>query len=429
MAINAQLRPGTGAGGVETVLIELVTALARLDGPEEYIFIGHWRETDWLKPYLGANQRIVPGPREPRLAGIPLETLYRATKPLRPLTRVLSRLILRSATEPYRRAVPISDGFYESLGCAVVHFPFQSFVSCALPCVYNPHDLQHLHLPQFFPPEVIAWREALYRAACRQARTVVVASQWTRQDVIKHYDVNPDKVQVIPWALPSHTRREMTASELDSVREKYDLKEPFALYPAATWEHKNHLRLLEALALLRERDGLKVNLICTGYQTDFWPRIERRLRELRLERQAKFLGAIPLADLEAVYRLSLFVVIPTLFEAASAPLFEAWRDGIPVACSAVTALPEQAGGGALLFDPTSVESIAAAILAMEKDADLRQDLRRRAAQRAQNFSQERTGKAYRAVYRRAAGLNLNEEDERLLGWDWMREPFKKGQVS
>ena len=77
----------------------------------------------------------------------------------------------------------MSTGFHESLGCDVLHFPTQGFILCAMPTIYNPHDLQHLVYPQFFSPQTLAWRETVYPAGCRFAQTVVVGSQWVKEDV------------------------------------------------------------------------------------------------------------------------------------------------------------------------------------------------------------------------------------------------------
>jgi glycosyltransferase involved in cell wall biosynthesis len=304
----------------------------------------------------------------------------------------------------------------------VIHFPFQSFEPCNLPSIYNPHDLQHLHHPEFFTPAQIARRENLYPAACRAAHTVVVASQFVKRDIVARYQIASDNVQVVPWApppLPDFAPETSVDNSL-TLKGKYGLSDqPFVLYPAMTWEHKNHIRLIEALARLRDRNMLELRLVCTGYKTDFWPRIRRRLSELGIGDQVKFLGLVPPEDLSALYRRAQFVFIPTLFEAASAPVFEAWQHDAPVACSSVTALPEQAAGAALLFDPFSVEEIARALARMATDHSLRDELRKRGARRLEDFSLERTAKAYRAVYRRAAGRVLNEEDRWLLSWDWM----------
>lgn len=434
IAIDAQFLPNS-TGGVESASIGLISALGRLDDlPEEYVIIGPWQEPDWLKPYLGPNQHIIRGPQRhqpiEKKPG-PLEPFKRALGPLRPLCRAIWRELF-PAPSPLRPRlwpeIPISDGFYESLGCDVIHFVFQDFVLCALPTIYNPHDLQHLHYPQFFRLSTIAWRETIYQAGCHLANTVVVGSHWVKQDVVRQYGVNPDKVQIIPLAPPTEVYPDTTPKILAEVKFKYQLQVPFAFYPAMTWEHKNHLRLLEALAYLRDKKGLIVRLVCTGKRfSHIWPRIEERLSTLKLDNQVQFLDVVPTTELRAIYQLAQFVVVPTLFEAASGPVVEAWLEGVPVACSNVTSLPEQSGDAALLFDPFSIEAIADAVRRMATDRHLRDDLARRGKRRLKVFSWERTAKAYRAVYRRAARHPLTDEDRWLLNWNWMRDSMPAGK--
>ena len=415
VAIDAQIYPLETFGGVATTLTGLVRSLGTLDGPEEYVIIGPSQEPDWLRPFLGPNQRMVSGPVPPRRG---------LTSVVGRLRSVSSRLRARAArpvdgAEKYR--APVSDGFYERLGCEVIHFPDVEFVVSRLPAIYNPHDLQHLHFPEFFTPKALMWRAAYHPTGCRLAHTVVVESRWVKDDIVKQFGLDPKKIQVIPLAPPTQTYPEPSVAAAGHVLNTYGLEQPFALYPALTWPHKNHVRLLEALALLRDRHQIRVRLVCTGYQNSFWPQVERRLGDLGLQDQVRFLGMIPAEHLRAVYRLTQFVVIPTLFEAASEPVYEAWHDGAPVACSNVTSLPAQAGDAALIFDPHSVESIAAAVGEMATNAQLREVLTQRGAARLRNFSWDRTAKAYRAVYRRAAGRPLTEEERWLLTWDWMQD--------
>lgn len=431
IGINAQIPAQSGTGGIETVL-RVLTSLGRLDGDEEYIFIGHWSGAEWLKPLLSERQTIVTAPpAERQYEPNRIETLKRLINRLRPLARRVKRVVpppLQSPSPPrspskVNAGFSLSDGFYENLNCDVIHFPYQDYVHCpGVPTVYNPHDLQHLHYPEFFASEEIQRREAIYPAACRAAAATVCASRFVKLDVMQKYEVEADRIQVIPWSPPEIVLSEFSEKDADALFEKYDCPErPFVLYPAMTWEHKNHIRLVEAVALLRERERLKINVICTGHQNSFYPAIERRLRELNLESQVKFTGIVEYEELSIFYRLAQFVIIPTLFEAASAPMFEAWQHGVPVACSSVTSLPEQASGAALLFNPFSVEEIADAVKKMTLDAELRAELRRRGFARLQNFDSERTAKAYRAVYRKVAGASLSEEDRDLLSRDWTRD--------
>ncbi|HLM01250.1 MAG TPA: glycosyltransferase family 1 protein [Pyrinomonadaceae bacterium] len=417
IAINAQIPLGSGTGGIETVLRALASAGRLDDGDEEYVFIGHWSDPDWLKPFLGERQTIVSAPRPKENKPAAAEIFKRSLGRLRPLAGKVRRAFAppQSSAPPPLICVPVSDGFYESLGCDVIHFPYQDYVYCNVPTVYNPHDLQHLHYPEFFPPEEIERREIVYPAACRAADMVVVASEFVKQDVVRNYDLAEDKVRVIAWSPPEINSEKFPEDEARLLPVKYELPAaPFALYPAMTWEHKNHIRLLEAVALLRERESLRVNLVCTGHKNAFWSQIERRLRELKLEEQVKFLGVVTHRELSALYLQAQFVVIPTLFEAASAPLFEAWQHNAAAACSSVTSLPEQAAGAALLFNPFSVEEIAVALKRMAADEGLRRALREKGTRRLADFSLERTARAYRAVYRKVADVGLSDDDLDIL---------------
>lgn len=415
IAINAQIISGSGTSSLETVL-RVLASLSQLDGDEEYVFIGYQGEADWLKPFLNERQTLIcpPLPSPSRA-----ETLKRAFGPLRPFIRGIKHSIAGLPQANF--SVPVSDGFYENLNCDVIHFPYPDFVLCRnVPTIYNPHDLQHLHYPEFFAPDVIRRRAVMYPTACRAARTVVAASQFVKQDIVRRFGTAEDKIQVIPWSPPETVLNEFTEKDADALLEKYALPpRPFVLYPAMTWEHKNHLRLLEAVAGLREREGLIINVVCTGYKHDFFARIDERRRELGLENQVRFPGVVTIEELSLLYRLAQFVVIPTLFEAASGPLFEAWQHNVAAACSRVTSLPEQAAGAALLFNPFSVEDIADALKIMASDENLRSELRSNGFRRLRDFDLQRTLKAYRAVYRQAAGVVLNEEDRYLLNWDWM----------
>ena len=424
VAIDATQIVSGGSGGVAQAILGLVHALGQLqDGSQEYVIVvDSQHQIDWLRPLSGSNQRFVLKPQIAKRRG------NRFTKGLLRSLRPAARYVRHHLDGRARRwpEVPVSDGFYESLDCDVLHFPHQGFVLCALPTIYTPHDLQHLHYPQFFTASAIAARETLYRGGCQLAHTVVVASQWIKDDVIRQYGISPQKVQIIPWGTPTQAFHEPSQEQLLAVKSRYQLKQPFAIFPAVTWPHKNHLRLFEALAYLRDTHGLIVRLVATGSRYEpFWPQIEAGLDALALRSQVTFLGFVPDEDLRALYRLSQFLVMPTLFESDSFPIYEAWLEGVPVACSNVCSLPDQVMDAASLFDPHDVESMADSIARLATDAALREDLCRRGYRRLKDFSWECTAKSYRAAFRRAANRRLSQEERWQLGWDWMREPQRQ----
>jgi glycosyltransferase involved in cell wall biosynthesis len=410
--INAQMLPGGLGGGTEQFLMGLVYGLGRAnDGPEEYILIGHWKDTEWLRPYLGPNQKIVFGKPDRReqvkqLLGPMLVPVRMARRGLR---RLLSGRPCSTAS-----VVPDSNGFYESFGAEVIHFPFQIFARCTIPAIYNPHDLQHLHFPEFFSEEQIACRETSYREGCQRARAVVAESKAVKDDLVQLYGLQPDKVTVIPRGAPTTLYDPPSQALLDHVRQKYALAHQFVLYPGQTWPHKNHLRLLEAIHRLRERHGVRLNVVCTGRKNDFWPTIEAQLARLKLAEQVFFPGYVSGSELRALYHACEFVVFPSLFEGGGFPIVEAFQEGAPVACSAIPPLQEYGGDAVFMFDPSSVESIVQALVRLFSDSKLRATLTSRGGERATLFSWERTGRMYRALYRRVAGRALSQEDQQLL---------------
>ncbi|MBI5304104.1 MAG: glycosyltransferase family 4 protein [Chloroflexi bacterium] len=413
IAIDAQLQPTGQWGGVEQFVLGLVHALGKLDdGAEKYVIVGHWENVDWLKLHIGPNQQLIQAPRPS-----PLASTKEWLGPLRAPAGRLMRRVRYLARRAVGLPVPVMlepNRFYESLGVAIVHFPFQIFSYTRTPFIYNPHDLQHLHYPQFFPREDIAARESSWPLACRLAQAVVTDSRWVKEDVAQQYSIAPEKIFSIPMGPPTELYGALTDVDLANTRACFQLPETFAFYPAQTWQHKNHLRLIEAIALLRDRDHLVLNLVCTGKQNEFYRVVDQRVRELRLETQVRFLGFIEPTDLRALYHLAQFVIHPSLFEGGGLPILEAFREGAPVACSNTTSLPEYADDAASYFDPASVESIAEAAKRMITDEKLRASLRTRGRVRVQSFTWERTAKMYRALYRKVIGMSLSDEERHLL---------------
>jgi len=404
VCLDARLVSGTSYGGVESVILGLASGFAALtDGDEQYLFLA-WPEHDaWLRPYLGGNSRFLDAGPQPAPWG--------GSRPewLRALWHQLSPLFGAAAVP-----VPESDGRVEASGAELMHFTKQDAFLTRLPNIYHPHDLQHLHLPQFFTPRQRQQREVLYRRFCREATMVSVTSSWGKQDLVSHYGLLGDRVQVVPLAPVVGAYAEPGASEIEALRSRVRLPHEFFLYPAQTWPHKNHLGLVEALARLSLDPGLRPQIVFTGHRDAHAEAVMHRARELGVEAQLVFAGFVSPSELIGLYRLCRAVLVPSLFEAASGPLWEAFSLGAPAACSNVTSLPAQAGDAALVFDPRDPAAIAAAMLRLWTDEALRHQLSARGRWQVSRFTWERTARHFRAHYRRLASRPLTDEDRTLL---------------
>jgi glycosyltransferase involved in cell wall biosynthesis len=280
--------------------------------------------------------------------------------------------------------------------------------------VYQPHDLQHLHLPEYFTARERLGREGTYRAFCAQAQTVVMMTRWGKDDLTTHYDLPRTKVCVVPGASVLDAYAEPTGADIDAARARLALPEQFAFFPAQTFPHKNHLTLLEALAIARDRLGTTIPLVASGHQNDFFPRIARRVSDLHLDTQVQFVGFVRPVELRALYRMARCMVFPSSFEGWGLPVVEAFQEGTPVACADATSLPEVAGDAALLFPADSPTEMAEQLVRLWRDDGLRARLTARGRGRAAALSWTRTARIFRAHYRRIAGCQLGAEDCDLL---------------
>lgn len=389
--------------GTKEVAINLARAISELeDGNEEYLFLAYRDSHEWLKRYVGGRCRL--------LLGRHCYSSYQSLRCRSALKRIPG---VSQLWHGMGRGTRFSDGTIERAGARVMHFVAQNGFVTEVPSIYQPHDLQHLHYPEYFSRLARAQRERQYRTYCQRAAIVVMMSGWGKTDIIQQYGLPEWKVKVVPGAPSAAAYQTPTPNEAAAARRKYDLPAHFVFYPAETWPHKNHTRLLEALAILRDKNDTKLSLVCSGNRNRFFSAIESNVRHLKLEEQVKFLGFVSPLELQCLYKASLGVIFPSVFEGWGLPVMEAFAAGVPVACSNIRPMREQVSDAAMTFDPLQPEQIAAALLALRNDEATRRALVKRGYERAALFSWDHTAKLFRACYR-ALGNALTADDRVLL---------------
>lgn len=253
-----------------------------------------------------------------------------------------------------------------------------SFLS-KTPAVVAVHSLQHRLQERF--PEVtqkgqFMKREFTYSNISKSARKIIVDSATTRDDMIRFYHTAPDKFEILPYLPPDYITEKITNSEKQTLERKYGLPKRFVFYPAQFWPHKNHLRLLEALAILKKR-GVQVPLVLSGSLKPAWGVIEqlqKHANEYHLENQIWFVGYISNEELNVFYHRAEALVCPTFFGPTPIPLIEAWKAGCPVVYSRLRGSHERAESAAILFDPLDPKDMADQIEKVWTDETVRKDL-------------------------------------------------------
>lgn len=420
VAINAQVNPAN-PGGAEAAIQGLLANLAEHASPEErFVVLSTVRYAADIERLTGRGQDVLGWPfSQPAYA--PFRTMTRRWQRVR---RRAGRFGFgvdaahrlwwhagRALTRPPTAAQ--ADGVLKSRGVDVVHFPYAVHFPTTIPFVFEPLDLQHRHYPEFFTPGERRWRDTVYRAGCERASLIVTGTRWTKQDIVRQYGIDPGRIAVIPIrsGLPPAPPSDESVRR---VRRAYALPDTFLFYPAMAFPHKNHLRLFEALAVLRDRHGVTLPLICTGraYESHS-PILAAAIDRLGLAGQVRMLGSIPAEDLRAMYGAAWALVFPSLFEGIGMPVQEALQYGLPAISSNVTCLPEVAGDAALYFDPTRVESLVDAVLTAHREPEQLEQYRRAAPGVLARFSWPRAARAYVACYRVAAGAALSPEQRAL----------------
>jgi glycosyltransferase involved in cell wall biosynthesis len=243
-----------------------------------------------------------------------------------------------------------------------------------VPAAVTLHDLLHRDEPQLAGRFVRAFRAMAYDRPARRAATVVVPSVYVRDRAMDMLGLAEERVRVIPHGV-DHER----------FRCGQETREPFLLYPAYGWPHKNHARLLSAFEVVR-RERPDLRLVLTGGGHD----------GLRLPEGAESRGRVSVQELATLYRRASALVFPSLHEGFGLPVLEAMASGCPVACSNTTSLPEVCGPAAVYFDPRSTDDIAAGILRVLAEGDR---LAERGVERAGGFTWEGAAAEYERVYR------------------------------
>jgi glycosyltransferase involved in cell wall biosynthesis len=265
------------------------------------------------------------------------------------------------------------------------------------PYIVTIHDFQHEYYPDFFTLLERFSRKIGYRTA-QKASMVICESEYVKNDIKKFLGVNEDKIKVIPSPPPScFYKLKLDFNKFKQIKEKYELPEKYLFYPAQFWYHKNHINLIRALKFIKDKYKIEILLILVGSKKNNFENVMNEIQKLGLDQQVKYLGYVPDEDMPYLYKLATALVMPTLFESVSMPIWEAFYLGCPVISSYACALPEQVGDAGLLFDPYNIEDIAEKIYNIWTNENLRKELINKGFERVKDLTIENYAKEWEKI--------------------------------
>ncbi len=281
----------------------------------------------------------------------------------------------------------------------VLHYPVTVPIpQLDLPTVVTIHDVSHLerHDPASLP--LRRYRAWAYDGAARRASAVVATSAFARGRIVEGMGAAPERVHVVALGIDHDVFAPGRQGRDERLLAAYDLPERFVLYPANLWPHKNHERLLGALALVPG-----VALVLAGQAYGRGRRLATLAARLGVAERVRHVGHVDPPTLAALYRRARATVLPSLHEGFGLPALEAMACGCPVASSGRGALGEVSGPAALAFDPERVESIASALERVVGDEELRARLAAAGPALAAGYTWEACARRHLELYAGVAG--------------------------
>ena len=293
--------------------------------------------------------------------------------------------------------------------------PFTYDFVRGIPSIAYLPNMMHRYYPHFpeFPFMARITRDIVYRYYACKAAIYASDSEQGIEDIHKFLGVSLKKARVIPF-IPAgyiYKHRGMTAENIEVTLKKYDLPEKFIFYPAQFWHHKNHLRLIQALDIIKKKYGTEINLVLAGNAEGKYKKIAQlafsEAEKLGIASQITHLGYVSDSEMVALYKKSLALVNPSLLGPTGIPFVEAIVLGTPIIGPNIWEIPNIVGKAGVLFNPFHPEDMAEKIYLVSQDANLRKRMIEKARLLAQNITPQNHAKQWQEVIKEALGLSGN----------------------
>ncbi|MCR4740155.1 MAG: glycosyltransferase family 4 protein [Lachnospiraceae bacterium] len=356
-----------GQGGASTLSDTIINEIKQDKDEYEYVIIikgscrAPYKFTDKGITYLNLNRAR-------------LKYIFRSK--LSELSQTGSRLKCRLADrDPIGSTGSYWDIMCDREGLDLVWFATPAEERLSVPYISTVWDIGHRAAPYF--PELsrpmVNWirREKEYGDNLKRASYVITANETGKREIIENYSISPDRIRVIKFPVTGFS---VSASEK---KPDIGLPDSFFFYPAQFWPHKNHIRIVEAARLIREKYDIKINVVFTGSDKGNKDYIREKIREYGLEDQFIFAGFIASEEINYLYRHAKAMIFASLLGPNNLPPIEAAVNGCPLIISDIPGHVEQMGDAGLFFDGCDAEDLARKIMLVVNEDDCIGELKKR----------------------------------------------------
>ncbi|MFY0195275.1 glycosyltransferase family 4 protein [Raoultella planticola] len=278
--------------------------------------------------------------KEVRDSKLPFQDFKLPWKPTNPLDTILLTICLI-----FKKGIYFSPGY---------NAPF-FFLGRTIITI---HDLNHIDIPYNSSILKKAYYKLILKRACKKALCILTVSEFSKKRICEWSGRNADEVFVVGNGVSK-----------EFLKNKPTQKKQQILIVGNRKKHKNELNAL--IAFYKSNLPSSVKLVFTGTIS---PELNCIIDQKGLRDRVSFLGTVSNVKLAELYRESLFLLFPSLYEGFGLPIIESMACGTPVIISNCTSLPEIAGEAAVIVTPDSVEDIKDKIEKLYFDIDLQNKL-------------------------------------------------------
>lgn len=263
-----------------------------------------------------------------------------------------------------------------------------------IPVVVTIHDV----IPHIFPKKYLSnileriYYETAIRVSIKRSKKIITISEFSKQELIKHYGVKPEKIAITLLAYNRAFRKIQDSALLKPVREKYNLHDKYLLAIGGSEYRKNMQRLIN---VYQKHFSRAYKLIVIGGK---W-RDADLPGKYASDNNIRFLTNIPEEDLIAIYNMAEVFVFPSFYEGFGIPVLEGMACGVPVITSKVSSMPEVGGDAAVYFDPFDENDMAEKIETVLNNEMLRREMIAKGLEKVKGYSWKKCAEATLKVYR------------------------------
>lgn len=378
MRIGIDIRNiGKQRTGDEVVFFNLVKNLAKIDGRNKYFLFTDTDDNAVLR-YITTN------------LGIENRNNFKIVS-----LRSLNKFIWNLCVLPdYLKKNPV-DVFHTQYIT-----PF--FVPRNIKIITHIHDISFFAHPEFIKKSDLFFLKALIPVSLKRANKIIAVSQFTKDEIVKHYKIDPEKIEVVYNAVnEDFLRSDYSGNELFDIRKKYNLPEEYALYIGTLQPRKNIPMLVESFSKIKEKFP-KIKLVLVGNRKahNFDTRIDETIEKLKISDEVVFSGFVDEKEKGALFQLAKVFVFPSLYEGFGIPILEAMSQKLPVLVSDIPVHREIAGDGALYFNPGNIDEMQEKLYNILADENLRENLVNLGLKRLDFFSWKKSAEKIFEIYQK-----------------------------